>query len=177
MNAFFSRKPIVEPLEILMTAAQKGDLHAFEAVVEQTHGGLRKVAITVVPTSQVEDVVQEAYLTAFQKLGCLRDPSAARAWLTRIVLNIAYDWARRSKHEPTARSEVPEAPAPEPLDLVILRDALNTLSRNDRNILILREYLEMSYDEIASVLELSEGSVKSRLFYARKRMREVLGKT
>ena len=71
--------------------------------------------------------------------------------------------------------DLPEgAQTSEPSDILALRQALDLLNSNDRNILILREYLEMSYGDISRILDLGEGSVKSRLFYARKRLKEIL---
>lgn len=163
-------------LDTLVVSAQRGDSAAFEELVRATHLLLRKVALPLVPASAVEDVMQETYTVAYQKLPCLKAPAAFRSWLTRIALHICYDWRRRTENQRvTGGYEGTEEAAPEPLDVLELRQALDTLNQADRNILILREYLEISYEEIGQILDLAEGSVKSRLFYARKRLREALG--
>ena len=73
-----------------------------------------------------------------------------------------------------ALSEQPEQAGyfEEPVDVLVLRKALSKLKKKDRNILILREYLDASYDEIGDILDLPPGTVKSRLFYARKKLAE-----
>lgn len=164
-----------QSLESLVLSAQRGDPLAFEDLVKSTHLLLRKVALPLVPASAVEDVIQETYATAYQKLACLKSPPAFLTWLTRIALHICYDWRRRAENQRVdVGRKVSEGIAPEPLDVVSLRQALDTLNPADRNILILREYLELSYEEIGQILDLPSGSVKSRLFYARKRLKEVL---
>ncbi len=157
----------------LVKQAQAGDAQAFEVLVERSHLRLRKVAISLVPAWAVEDVLQETYLTAYRKLACLREPDAFLSWLTRIALHNCHNWQRSdSKLVRTSEDCLSEVVAPEALDVTELRQELATLSRNDRNILILREYLELSYEEIGEILDLSVGSVKSRLYYARKRFLE-----
>ena len=159
--------------ERLVVSAQQGDRPAFDELVAGTHLMLRKLALPLVPSSMVEDVLQESYITMFQKLHYLREPRAFRSWLSRIALNVCYELLRKPPpSEPL--SEQPEQAGyfEEPVDVLVLRKALSKLKKKDRNILILREYLDASYDEIGDILDLPPGTVKSRLFYARKKLAE-----
>lgn len=165
-------------LEAYVKEAQAGDHKAFEELVNRTHRLLRKVALPLLPASAVDDVLQETYILMYRKLHYLKRPEAFRAWITRIALNVCYNWRRKvapvEELEPEA---VAGAPDPEPLDVVAIRSALSELKDKDRNIIILREYLAMSYEEIAEALDLAEGTVRSRLFYARKKLKDLLEKS
>jgi len=162
-------------LEVLVKAAQQGDRGAFEQLVGRTHKMLRKVALPLLPASQVEDALQETYVLMFQKLHYLKEPLAFRSWLSRIALSTCYDLLRKAKPSETLSDLRGEAVHPEePLDVVAIRRALAKLKKKDRNILILREYLDASYEEIGDILDLSPGTVKSRLFYARKKLKAIV---
>lgn len=161
-------------LESLVKRAQRGDADALEEVISATFRLVRKLAAPLLPACAVDDAVQETYLIVVQKLHYLQNPAAFRSWLSRIALHVCYGWRRKSR--PT--EELSEAHAVTDLaqsdQRLRLQSALNVLSKNDRDILILREYLGLSYEEIADVLVLPEGTVRSRLFNARKRLRELL---
>ncbi len=132
-----------------------------------------------------QDIVQEAYLRAFKFFGGFRggDP---RAWLLRIVRNCFYDWLRQNRHgEPDTPfdEETPggtgEAPAPdakliEQADREILRQALEALPLDYREVLVLRELEGMSYKEIADIAGVPLGTVMSRLARAREHLRKDL---
>ena len=87
--------PRVELTE-LVRMAQQEDRSAFEEIVRRTTGLARKTAFGVVRPHQVDDVVQEAFLTVYQKLHHLRDPAAFQAWLARIVLHACYAFRKKS---------------------------------------------------------------------------------
>jgi RNA polymerase sigma-70 factor (ECF subfamily) len=160
-------------LAAVVKAAQQGDRDSFEGLVERTHKMLRRLALPLLPASLVEDALQETYVLMFQKLHYLKDPSAFRSWLSRIALHACYDLLRKARPTESLSNQHEEAAQPdEPLDVVAIRSALAKLKKKDRNILILREYLDTSYDEIGEILDLAPGTVKSRLFYARKKMKE-----
>ena len=177
MQVASMNRPTDHDFARLVSATQQGDRAAFEDLVAATHLMLRKIALPLVPSSAVEDVLQESYITMFQKIHYLREPRAFRSWLSRIALNACYDIRRKT---PLAESlaEQPEQAGEfqEPVDVLALRKALGKLKRKDRNILILREYLDASYEEIGDILDLASGTVKSRLFYARKKLQEIMQK-
>ena len=159
--------------EQLIRSAQEGNRSAFEELVAATHLMLRKLALPLVPSSVVEDVLQETYITMYKKIHYLKEPKAFRSWLSRIALNVCYDLLRKTPpSEPLSERPEQAGEFQEPVDVLSLRKALSKLKRKDRNILILREYLGASYEEIGDILDLAPGTVKSRLFYARKKLAE-----
>jgi RNA polymerase sigma-70 factor (ECF subfamily) len=129
----------------------------------------------VVGPNLLEDALQESYLVVFSKIDQVREPAAFKSWSCRIVLHICYQL--KSRHP--AFEELPDigAQASESDQIVAsvaLRQGLARLNRNDRDILILREMLNLSYEEIAETLKLSGGTVRSRLHKARHRLAQRL---
>ncbi len=132
-----------------------------------------------------EDVVQEAYLRAFRFFSGFRGGDA-RAWLMRIVRNTCYTWlhANRPLQDAAEFDEnffPPDSRAPNPEEVVLqndsgtlVRKALEKLSTNFREVLILRELDGMSYKEIAEITGMAAGTVMSSLSRARVRLRQAL---
>ena len=155
----------------LVRQAQQGDQGAFEQIVRQTERLARRIAISVVSQDQVEDVLQESYLLVYRKLVLLKKPESFISWFARLVLHSAYNQVRGEK----ATSALdPDQSAPDQTDALVeqmtMRSALAQLEKKDRNILILREMMGLSYDEIAGTLRLKVGTVRSRLHSARKHL-------
>lgn len=149
------------------------DQQAFEQLVEESHRLVRKVAAPLLPAWAVDDAVQETYLVVYQKLHHLNDPQAFPAWLSRIALNVCYKWQRRKKETTEVQ---PEHAVAEPEESgVDMRAALAELSYKERNALLLREYIGLSYDEIADAMNIPLGTVRSRLSKARERVRKFFG--
>jgi RNA polymerase sigma-70 factor (ECF subfamily) len=159
--------------------AQEGDASAFDELVRRTQGLVKKTAYPLLRPDQVDDALQETYLVVYQKLHHLRDPQAFQAWLVRIVLHVCYAIIKKTPllADPDASAET--GGTDESLALtqkLDLKAALARLKEDDRNILILREMLGLSYDEIAYALRLPVGTVRSRLHYGRKKLAEMLGR-
>ncbi len=129
----------------------------------------------IVGLVQVDGVVQGSYLIVFRRVGELRNPAAFVPWLSRIVLHVCY----RLKKKQTPTEEVPEMVAPgdhsqEVLDSMVLRKALSQLHQRDRDVLILHEMVALPHPQIAYALRIPEGTARSRLFAARRRLKQVL---
>ena len=132
-----------------------------------------------------EDVVQEAFQHAFRFFAGWRGRDA-RTWLLRIVRNTCYTWLRvnRPLQDRTEFDEdlfPPGSQAPNPEEIVLqndsggpMRKALEKLSPNCREVLILRELEEMSYREIAEITGMPVGTVMTTLARARRRLRQAL---
>jgi RNA polymerase sigma-70 factor (ECF subfamily) len=132
-----------------------------------------------------QDVAQEAYLRAFRFFPGFRGGDG-RAWLLKIVRNTCYTWlhANRPLQEATEFDEnffPPDSGAPNPEDVVLrnasnalVREALEKLPANFREVLVLRELEGMSYREIADITGMPAGTVMSSLSRARSRLRQVL---
>lgn len=116
------------------------------------------------------DAVQEALTRAWQKRATLRSPDSFKPWLMRILVNTCNDMLRRRKHQPLPVQEeqlVQEAEAGDPLSV---REAIDCLKPEWRMVILLY-YLEgCTVSEIARMLSIPEGTVKSRLMYARKQL-------
>lgn len=140
-----------------------------------------------------EDIVQEAYLRAFRFFAGFRGPDA-RAWLLSIVRNTCYTWLKQNRvqdlitsfdeeaHEHSAALEAtssisttnPETLLLQQVDEQTLRQALEALPVEFREVMILRELEDMSYKQIAAITDVPVGTVMSRLARARKRLQECL---
>ena len=145
---------------------------AFEDLVEKSHRLVRKIALPLLPDWAVDDAVQETYLLVFRKIHLLRDRSSFTSWISRIALNVCYQWQRK---KPDTTELKPEH-AQENVDTtrVDVRRALARLPAIEREVLILREFIGLSYEEISRVVNAPLGTVKSRLAKARGRIKELL---
>ena len=132
-----------------------------------------------------EDIVQEAYLRAIRHFDSFRG-GEGRAWLLAIVRNLCYDSMRHRSvrertasfdeelHNPCLNSSDPEASLLQKERTGMLRQALTELPLELREVLVLREFEELSYREIADIARVPLGTVMSRLSRARRRLQEVL---
>ena len=135
--------------------------------------------------ADAEDVVQEAYLRAFRFFGGFHGEDG-RAWLLGIVRNTSYTWMQRNRspelnmpledelHNIESNDLNPEAILLQNADAQMLRQAVEELPVEFREVLVLRELNEMSYKQIAVVADLPIGTVMSRLARARKRLQQIL---
>ena len=135
----------------------------------------------------VEDVVQETFTKAFYRIHSFKGGSSLYTWLYRVAVNAAKDYIKSRKRRPAASFDevtgrtalpAPERPSVEGLERrelrLQVRAAVDRLPERFRTVLALREIEGMPYNEIAEVLGLSLGTVESRLFRARKRLRVLL---
>jgi RNA polymerase sigma-70 factor (ECF subfamily) len=134
-----------------------------------------------------EDVVQEAYLRALKHFGAFKGGDG-RPWVLAIVRNTFYSWVQRNRlpeavtpFEEENDRHVSDAPDPEQLllkksDKKMLRCALRKLPAEFLEVIVLREFEELSYKEIAVVVQVPMGTVMSRLARARRRLAELIPK-
>ncbi|MCC9657158.1 RNA polymerase sigma factor [Rhodopirellula halodulae] len=169
----------------LIEAALAGDAAAFEGLVVQHQDRLYHAMIHVTGSvHDAEEVTQEAFIRAFVKLDTFQQNSQFFTWLYRVAFNIALSRKRRQKIRLSLDQQREEAGEEvvsdgEPVDANMIRQddvslvqsALQQLSDEHRSILVLREMNESSYEEMAEILELSIGTVRSRLNRARKQLR------
>lgn len=189
-------KDTTEQVAALAAKAAQGDRGAFRRLVDISHPTVYRLALRITGTeSEAEDVVQETYIRVWKKLSTLKDPTAAFAWVCRIARNVAYDSVRKSSRRRSVSldakvgeglsslHELLESEEPGPERRTISRDlaqavlaVVENLKEKHRTVLLLREVDGMSYEEMATALGCSIGTVESRLFRARKALMKRIGK-
>jgi RNA polymerase sigma-70 factor (ECF subfamily) len=165
----------------LLLRVQAGDSSALEEIIVRHEGPLRYYVRRLVNERATEDdVVQEVWLATLRQLKGIRSGAALRVWLYRVARNLAVSHLRSAivrKASPLEDAiEVPEEdeftlPAE---DAVAIHQALGTLRVEHREVLTLRFMEDMSYEEMAAVIDCSVGTVRSRLHYAKKQLLQVL---
>lgn len=119
------------------------------------------------------DAVSEAILKAWQKRGALRDEKLFETWLIRILIRECVNIQRKQKRVIPVDT-LPEAAAEPPCDNAALRDALDSLPQDQRAVVVLHYMEGYGVAEIAAILHTFQGTVTSRLHYARLRLRDLL---
>ena len=165
----------------LVLRLQDGDHQALAELVDRWQPRLYRQAMRLVEQAgEAEEVVQVAWLAILRGIGQLRDPACFRRWAYRIVTNKSADWIRARQQRRLMAGKLTEEPAERPReedlqdDIAMLQQSLRQLPGRQRVILSLF-YLEgMSLEEVAHVLSLPVGTVKSRLHYARRILKQVL---
>ena len=186
----------VHPDVALVARAKEGDVEAFEKLVRQYDRQVFRIAQHITQNREdAEDVVQDAFLKAFQNLGQFQGQSKFYTWLVRIAVNEALMRLRRRRPErmvsidedvKTEEDSIPReiadwSPNPEQLynqgELKeILQKTIQGLPESFRTVFILRDVEGLSTEETADALGLSVPAVKSRLLRARLQLRERLTK-
>lgn len=136
---------------------------------------------------EAEDIVQDSFVQAYVKLDTFRRDSRFFTWLYRIAFNNALSRRRKrrgdasieqnrelSGTEPEDRHESPEEPLMREERIAMLNSAMQRLSEEHRTILVLREMQDMAYEDIAEILSINIGTVRSRLSRARNQLHDLL---
>jgi RNA polymerase sigma-70 factor (ECF subfamily) len=179
--------------EQLVKAAKRGNMAAFEELVARHRDKIYARAFSMMRNEdEATDLSQEAWVKSWQRLKQFQGESSFGTWMTRIVINLCLDQLRRRKRQRTESIEemseesggverqmpVVIVNPTERLERGELRkridQALAQLSYEHRTVLVLHEFEEMEYKEIAKAMDCSIGTVMSRLFYARRKMAVLL---
>jgi len=168
----------------LVRRCQAGDAEAFRALIETYKNVLFGVAYLITRNrTSAEDAVQEGLVKIWKNLPSLRDPVKIKSWLVRIVVNEVKQWFRVNPAPSLPLDAVAGIPCdsdpPEELAMSaerrrLIRRALGALPREQQEAVILRFYSELSVPEIARVIRVPEGTIKSRLSRALSRLGAVL---
>lgn len=172
---------------------QRGDEWAFQLLVRRFRKKIFSIAFGItLDAEESQDIVQEVLLQVYQSIGNFRADASLSTWLHRITVNRCLNWkrrwARRFKwlHVSTDRTDdqsavEPESDLPTPETRVAnaqtrqqIDHALKLLPEQARTVFVLRELEGLSYEEIAEATGAKLGTVRSRLFHARKRLKEIL---
>ena len=172
--------------EQCVAQARGGDASAFEELVEAYQTQVYRLALRMCGgrAEDAQEVAQEAFLAAWRGLPRFRGQCRFSSWLYKLTANAAVDHLRREKRRPAA---VPLENAGEPADPHTpqeelerrelhraVQQALDRLTPEHREVLLLRQMQGLSYQEIGAALSLEEGTVKSRLSRAKRQLRTIL---
>jgi RNA polymerase sigma factor (sigma-70 family) len=172
----------------LVVRARQGDREAFSQLIMQYQVPLYNMALRMVGSREdAADITQEAFLRAWEKIRTLRD-APFKSWIFQITVNLCYDHFRRGRRygvmpdeeqggkivglgialpDPQERAEANERAR-------VVRESIEALDHDMRTALVLRDINGMAYDEIAGILGVPLGTVKSRIARARAQVQEYL---
>jgi RNA polymerase sigma-70 factor (ECF subfamily) len=177
---------------------KKGEAAAFDILVAERSGEIYGLLYRLTENAEeARDLTQETFLRTFQNIGHFRGDADLRTWIYRIAINQArnrWRWWRRRRRDATVSLDAPDGPFGQPLNATlradqsndperqtlaherekVLRLALKMLGRAYRETVILRDIEGFSYEEIATTLGISLGTVKSRLSRGREELRQKL---
>jgi len=177
----------------LVKAAQQGDMLAFEELVGRHRDKIYARAFSMMRNEEeAVDLSHEAWVKGWQRLNQFQGESSFGTWMTRIVINLCLDQLRKQKRQRTESIEAMDQESggverqmpvltvnpTAGLERAELRQridkAMAQLSHEHRTVLILHEFEEMEYKQIAKTMNCSIGTVMSRLFYARRKLAALL---
>ena len=180
-------EPIVEsntrqrPETELIRKAVAGDMSAYTRLVSDNRERVLRAAYGVLGSAEeAEDAAQDVFVKAWKKLDTYTGEASFSSWLYRITINTSIDVLRKRREQVALDHQIAEKTyGPEDRMLQSdtqrqIRQAVDALPDGSRSVIILREYEQLSYKEIAEILEIPIGTVMSRLNYARRRLRERL---
>ena len=194
-------KPLSEESdEALVTATLKGEPAAFEVLVRRHQKRQLNIALRVIGDyDEACEIVQDALVAAYRNLATFRGAARFTTWLTTITVNLSrnrLEKLRDRRHRegyslngplPGVDCDiVPDPPSPDPSVLERLeerelrqqvQECIGALAADYRQVLVLRDMQEFSYEEIGAMLKLAGGTVRSRLFRAREAVKECLKRT
>jgi RNA polymerase sigma-70 factor (ECF subfamily) len=174
--------------QVLVARIRRGDLQAFETLYHKYRLTLYRAALAITGNhADAEEILQDAFVRAYAALDRVDATISLSPWLHRIVVNLSYNWLRREKQWLQALGDLLESLAAGPANSPqraaeegelshIVHEALDSLAAKHRLVIILFHLQGFRLHEIAYILEIPEGTVKSRLHYATRALRARLGK-
>jgi RNA polymerase sigma-70 factor (ECF subfamily) len=189
-----ARRVEAEEDRVLILQAKNGDRRAFRTLVERHQRRAFAIAVGLVrDENDAREIVQEAFLRVFRCLDSFEGESSFFTWFYRIVTNLSIDLMRKpSRRESESlddvvlddEADVPlvaRLPGADPVDMVRrgeirerIAEALDALPPYHRTVIVMREVEGMSYEEMASAMGVSKGTIMSRLFHARRKLQRAL---
>ena len=178
-------KPTWPVTESFFHLLKEGEANCIKDFIGMSHGEAWRIAYPVLRNRQeAEDVIQECYVKVWQQIGNVKDYRTFHGWFVKLIRNHALDRLRQSKRQDGTvgeiRGEHPAIPPADQPDQVFEREELMNTIRNllpnlpdtQQTIFILRDLSELSIREVMLETGLTEASVKSNLYLARKALRE-----
>ncbi len=180
--------------ELLVSKAKAGDVAAFEQLIEAYQKKVYNLALRMTGNQEdAADLAQEAFIRVFRSISGFKEQSSFSTWIYRITTNVCLDEIRKRKNRKVIsidedihmddgemkRQIVSDDPLPDEMAeraelRNIVNDAINSLPEDQKVVITLRDLNGLSYEEIAQVLGIPGGTVKSRINRARQALRNVL---
>jgi len=177
----------------LLTKARQGDVQAFEELSEEHYARVYNICYRMLnnPDDAVEQA-QEAFIKAFRYIKDFKGNCSFSTWLYRIATNTCLDFIRKNKNKHNISIEqetyeditikdrlVSDFPGPEKIaetnaQKAAIKEAMAKMSEKNRIIIVLRDFMGLSYEQVAETLETPVGTVKSRISRARAELRDLL---
>jgi RNA polymerase sigma-70 factor (ECF subfamily) len=161
-----------------ISAARDGDIDSFGRLCECCYNSITAVAYSVLGDHHLaEDAAQETFARALKSLAQLKTNDKFVPWLAQICRNVAMDMARtKARYVPAEHPEQLENKPSPPQDNPLVRQALQSLSVSDRELIVLRYYNALSQKEMSAILGLSLSAVNNRLLRAKQKIAAFLQK-
>lgn len=162
-----------------MSAVRAGDVRKLGALFDRHHAGLFRYAMRMTSNrAWSEDLVQEIFVRILKYRETFRDGNAFTTWMFRIARNAYVDQARKKRWEVQTEDPVDSPVSPideleQEEDLKLLRRALQKLPEQQREILVLARFQQLPYEQIADLLGIEIGTVKTRVHRAIKQLRDI----
>lgn len=167
----------------LIAQIQSGNTQAFTTLYEKYHHRVYRTALAITrDETAAEDILQECFLRVHAHIDKLHGENTLAPWLYRVTVNLSYQWLHKDRRqfqivrrlqEPLARSLAPYTVEQRELQEMVAK-VLDALRFEHRVVVVLYYLNEFSVEEIAHILDCPVGTVKSRLHYARRRLKELL---
>lgn len=163
----------------LISKAQKGNDQAFLSLFQQYEQDLYKMAFIYVKNSNdALDIVQETAYRAFKTVNHVAEPKYFKTWLIKIVINCSIDLLRKKKKVALLKPAIAENitdEVNENIDLeMTIRDLIESLDENEKSVIMLRFYEDLTIKEIAKILDVPLGTTKTILYRALNKLRDHL---
>ena len=173
--------------KLLVERAQNGDSGAFNLLMKRWQGRIYRVAYRYFADSDdAKEITQKTFITIYRKLDTLAEPGKFSSWIYRVANNLCLDELKRAgrrKSQPLEHvAETSNGNGTPEKDLEsqelgeILQKALMLLPDEQRVVVILKEFEGLKFREIAEILDESENTIKSRMYYGLRSLREILKK-
>jgi RNA polymerase sigma-70 factor (ECF subfamily) len=167
---------------LLVIRAQVGDDEAFSDLFRLFGEKTRRYLVGLVGDSAADDVQQEVWVSVYRRIGSLANPAGFRTWLFQVTRNHAMDLLRRTHREQVVQTEAEtmlvdtDLAAEDEYELEIddraIAAAMEELSPQHREVLVLRSWKDLTYPEMALVIGAPIGTVRSRLYHAKRLLRD-----
>lgn len=153
--------------------AKNGDKEAFIELINENRLNIYRVAKGILKNEyDIEDAIQNTVIKAFEKISNLKNDDLFRTWIIRILINECNDILRKNKRVVPLEDNIEKEKYDDKYENMDLTNAVSSLNEDLRNITVLYYFEDMSTVEIAKLLGIPEGTVRSRLSRAREKLRE-----